>query len=165
MSDRSIMGFVRDTARRARNIKKLRDPHEIAQYCHKEALDLGLITKEWAIEAQIQAIARMITNRVKRAAKRDTSERQLHLFVNHEDIVFDLRHQDEVVQKALADCNIDDIKQIERQKADNISAAVTEHELFVRAANYILPILEENPFWVWRDAVRYMRDSGSLPDL
>ncbi|MEY9179686.1 hypothetical protein [Bradyrhizobium sp. USDA 313] len=160
---RSMMQFVRDAARRARNIKKLTDPHDIGNYCLSEAEAYGLVTPEWVLEAQIQAIIRLVTFRAKPAGR--DAPHQLHLFINHEDIVFDLRHQDAVIQKALADCGLDDVAQIEQQKADNIEAAKAEQALFARAAGYIKPLLRAHPTWVWRDAVEHLRLHGGLPSL
>lgn len=165
MSERSLMQFVRDAARRARNIKKMTDPHEIAAYCFGEAKSYGLITAEWTHEAELQSIIRLVTFRRKAPGSRDDDAHQLRLFIDHEDIVFDIRHDDAVVQKALADCGLDDIDQIEQQKDDNIDAAIAERDLFARASGYIKPLLTAHPGWVWRDAVNHLRAHGGLPSL
>ncbi|UGY13780.1 hypothetical protein HAP48_0035190 [Bradyrhizobium septentrionale] len=161
---RSLMQFVRDAARRARNIKKLTDPHAIAGYCFDEAKGYGLITAAWTHEAELQSILRLVTFR-KKPPHLSEDAHQLRLFIDHEDIVFDIRHDDAVVQKALADCGLSDIAQIERQKGDNIAAAEAERDLFARASSYIKPLLESHPGWVWRDAVSHLSTHGGLPSL
>lgn len=162
MSDRSLTRIVQDCARRARNILKKTEPHDIAEYCYVEANKLGLITDRWKHETLLSAIIKMVTIRVK--PKPEASD-QLRLFTDYEDIVFDLRHDDGVVQKALGDFTEIDIDQIAEQKKANIKSAVAEDELWTRATGYIKPLLKKNPEWKWRDAVRNLEAMGMLPSL
>jgi regulatory protein YycH of two-component signal transduction system YycFG len=86
--------------------------------------------------------------------------RQLHFFDDCEDIVFDIRHGDGTIQKALADFDEQDIEQVTQQKTNNIRAAETEAELWERSIKLIIPLLRDNPGWVWRDAVNELAASG-----
>ena len=155
---RTLMSIIRDAARRARNIKKLTAPKEIGKYCIDEANLLGAITPEWIEEAKIEKALKYIVWRQK--PKLDDEERQLHLFHDCEDIVFDIRHGDGTVQKVLGDFDQQDIEQVTQQKMDNIARAEAEAELWARAINLVLPLVRDNPGWVWRDAVNDLAASG-----
>ncbi len=162
MSDHSLTSFFKDCARRARNILKKTEPDDIAAHCYKEANDLGMITNDWLIHLAMRAIKDMVTIR---ASPKRTEFNQLRLFTDYEDIVFDLRHDDGVVQKSLGDCELSDVMQIKEQKNTNIESAVAERDLFYRASGYIEPLLHKNPEWTWRDAVRNLEARGMLPSL
>jgi hypothetical protein len=164
MSNRSLMGQVRDLARHARNIKHLTDPKAIGEYCHAECKKLGMITAEWTHQLQVQAMIGLATIRVKQSGAPEAVT-QMRLFDNYEDIVFDIRHEDGVVQKALGDFNRLDISQIFEQQDANIASAVAARDLFERASKTIVPLLQDHPDWLWRDAVEYLRRNGTLPTL
>jgi hypothetical protein len=160
---KSLMGQVRDCARHARNIKHLTVPKEIGEYALAECKKLGMITTEWTHNLQVQAMIGLATMRVHKA--KDSAVTQLRLFVDHEDIVFDIRHEDGVVQKSLGDFDEDDIDQIDAQQDANIEAAVASRDQWLRAAKYIRPLLVKHPDWLWRDAVDHLRRNGGLPTL
>lgn len=161
MSDRrSAITIIKDAARRARNIKKLTDPKEIGEYCHNELQKFGALTAVFIHDAVIEKIISMITWRHKPKNHEDDEERQLHLFDDCEDIVFDIRHGDGTVQKALGAFDEKDIAQVTEQKFVNIKRAEAEAEHWERASKVIIPLLRANPGWLWRDAASELRGLG-----
>jgi hypothetical protein len=65
----------------------------------------------------------------------------------------------------LGDLGLGEIAAITKQKEDNIRTVAAEHARWRRACDVIVPLLEKNPGWLWRDACDYLRDHGGFPDL
>lgn len=164
MSDRTLSGSARDFARRARNILKKTDPKEIAEYVLTEQRELGLWTDAAIEKAQLGWILSVIMMKIKKSNDKDDEEKQLHLW-DDLDQVFDLRMPDGVIQKELGNFTIPDIKQLTKQKTENLTRAGTEKRTWDRAVKYITPLLKKHADWKWRDAVKHMRGLGKLPDL
>jgi hypothetical protein len=170
---------IKNSARTARNIRKLKDPDTIAihvwdKLCEDGYLNLARVdatTKANMLVMGLAYIKSIITMRVKKPQPDD--ERQFHLW-DDLDQVFDIKYSKkdkdgnpiiEVVQKELGKFGLDDIRQITEQKNDNLFRANKERDIWLRAISYIKPLLATRSDWNWEDAVEYMRENGGLPTL
>lgn len=168
-SEANLAVAVRESARIARNTHGLIVPHEIAEFVRADIERKGLHTSDLVDKAVKDFILKLILERRKPTPKADDPE-QPFLFENLA-MVFDVRHKVtrddgssviQTIQKELGDFTLEDIDQVSAQKDENIEHAIEAKAEWDSAIRLVGPLLAQNPRWVWRDAVSYMRANGGL---
>jgi phosphoribosylformylglycinamidine (FGAM) synthase PurS component len=104
-----------------------------------------------------RAYARILVGKIGFSEKCEKG--QIDFFRDHE-IQFTLRRgKGASVQIALGDLTLDTIAEVREQKVANIEAAKKSLAEFDAACEAIVPILNANPGWKWRDAAELILKS------
>lgn len=154
-----IKGTIWSALNRAYYFRKLRNTSEIVDAIDKEVVEL--ISPSLLVEMRRAWIRDMITSRLEQT---DFFKEQPDLFRDL-DYQFAFKKGRETYQCALGDLTLTEVEALERRKLMNIETAVRERDRFSAAVIVIKPLLEANPNWRWRNAVKYLAEHGGLPPV
>ena len=146
-----------------------RDRDKQADFILTALKELGLWSKDNIERIGREYIKRMILALSKPMMKRESVDDeetfQLHLWEDLDQVISVHRPGGGADGVELGDFGLDEIEARTRQIDLNRREVEASQEIWLRACEFIVPLLRNNPNWVWRDAVEHMRTTGGLPDL
>jgi len=161
MSTRNPFRILKDQVRRAANkamhVKKMTDPWEIGEFCLHE-IDT-MLSPRLRRQAYIALIVDLLTNR------KEQTDFVTPDFFHDLEYVFTVRRGGKSIAVECGNLDLDDIEQVTKQKENNILAATKERARWQRYCDVIVPLLQKNPKWHWRNACSWIESHGGFPSI
>jgi hypothetical protein len=161
MSTRNPFRIYRDRLRalrtKAYHVKNMRDPWEIAKYCHKELLET--FDPKLRIQAEIGMIVELLFNR------KEQNDFETPDFFRDQDFQFLLRKNGKSECIELRDVGLEEIPMIDRQKENNEIAVRKARAVWRAHCAVIEPLLKQHPDWRWGDACDWLEKHTGFPDI
>lgn len=146
-----------------------RDRDKQAEFVFKALHSLGFVSKENLTRVFLDYIKRMILllskPHIRRDPEVDPEYYQLHLWEDLDQVLAVQRADGKTEGVELGDFGLAEVEARTQQIRVNREHVIAEERMWLRACEFIRPLLEANPDWCWRDAVDHMRETGGLPDL
>jgi hypothetical protein len=107
-------------------------------------------------------IAQFTSNKM---AMTDFEPAQQDLFDDCDDVYCRIKVAGHWKELALGDADAEMVKRIIKVRQNSLKADTLALNRLVLAWDVVRPLLDAHPNWVWRDAVKWLRDHGGLPTI
>lgn len=151
---------ILEAARHIYNIRGVTDKADLVTAVYERLHSPEGLSPSIIKQMFLEMIGEIVTDRLEQVSGRGAA--QLDLF-NDFEFMFSLPKGDggrKVIE--LGDLRIPDIEAVRAQKENNIKAAQTALEHFNEACTLIVPLLQANPEWKWRDAAEDLKSRGMV---